>query len=234
MKFKIKKYSKNSIQLASRSLLNGSTIILPTDTVYGIAALATNKKAVEKIFKVKKRPKSLPLIIFVKSIKDAAKIAKFSPLDMILARKLWPGPLTLILRKKKSKIYNGDKRLSKIGIRIPKNKTVLALLNKIKKPLATTSANLHKEKNTRKIDNLNILVNENIDIVISSSEKMSFKESTLLETSKKEVKIIRSGQINKKIIRKVIKSHGYSHKIKRYIKNRTSNNVSWYGRSGLQ
>ena len=214
MKFKIKKYSKNSIQLASRSLLNGLTIILPTDTVYGIAALAEDEKAIEKIFKIKKRPKSLPLIIFVKSIKDAAKIAKFSPLDMVLAKKLWPGPLTLILKKKKSKIYNGDKRLSKIGIRIPKNNTVLALLNKIKKPLATTSANLHKERNTRKIDNLNILENKNIDIAISSSEKMSFKESTLLETSRKEVKIIRSGQINKKIIRKVIKSHGYSHKIK--------------------
>ena len=214
MKFKIKKYSKNSIQLASRSLLNGLTIILPTDTVYGIAALAEDEKAVEKIFKIKKRPKSLPLIIFVKSIKDAAKIAKFSPLDMVLAKKLWPGPLTLILKKKKSKIYNGDKRLSKIGIRIPKNNTVLALLNKIKKPLATTSANLHKERNTRKIDNLNILENKNIDIAISSSEKMSFKESTLLETSCKEVKIIRSGQINKKILRKVIKSHGYSHKIK--------------------
>ncbi len=214
MRFKIKKYSKNTIQLASRSLLNGSTIILPTDTVYGIAALAGNKKAVEKIFKIKKRPKSLPLIIFVKSIKDAAKIAEFSPLDAVLAKKLWPGPLTLILRKKKSKIYNGDKRLSKIGIRIPKNKTVLALLNKLKKPLATTSANLHKEKNTKKIDNLNILENKNIEIAISANEKMSFKESTLLETSKKEVKIIRSGQINKKIIRKVIESHGYSHKIK--------------------
>ncbi len=214
MKFKIKNYSKNSIQLAARSLQNGSTIILPTDTVYGIAALAENKKAVEKIFKIKKRPKSLPLIIFVRSIKEAHKIAEFSPLDIILAKKLWPGPLTLILKKKKNKIHNGDKRLSKIGIRIPKNKTVLAILNKIKKPLATTSANLHKEKNSRKIDNLSILENENIKIALSSNEKMSFKESTLLETLKKEVKIIRSGQINKKTIRKVIKFHGYSHKIK--------------------
>ena len=214
MKFKIKKYSKNSIQLASRSLLNGSTIIIPTDTVYGIAALAVNKKAVEKIFKIKKRPKSFPLIIFVKSIKEASKIAEFSPLDMDLAKNLWPGPLTLILKKKKSRIYNGDKRLSKIGVRIPKNRTVLALLNKIKKPLATTSANLHKENNTRKINNLNILENKNIKIAISSNDRMSFKESTLLETSKKEVKIIRSGQINKRIIRKVIRSHGYSHKIK--------------------
>ena len=214
MKSKIIKYSKNSIQLASRSLLNGCTIILPTDTVYGIAALAGNKKAVEKVFKIKKRPKSMPLIIFVKSIKDANKIAKFSPLDTTLANELWPGPLTLILKKKKSILYNGDKRLSKIGIRIPKNKVVLNLLNKIKKPLATTSANLHREKNPRKIDRLSILENKNINIAISTNEKMSFKESTLLETSEKEVKIIRSGQINKKIIRKVIRSHGYSHKIK--------------------
>ena len=214
MKSKIKKYSKNSIQLASRSLLNGSTIIVPTDTVYGIAALASNKKAVEKIFLIKKRPKSLPLIIFVKSMRDATKIAEFSPLDIALANELWPGPLTLILKKRKSRIYNGDKRLSKIGIRIPKNKTVLDLLNKIKKPLATTSANLHKEKNARKIDHLNILEDENVNMAILTNEKMSFKESTLLETSEKEVKIIRSGQINKKIIRKVIKSHGYSHKIK--------------------
>ena len=214
MRSKIIKYSKNSIQLASRSLQNGSTIILPTDTVYGIAALAGNKKAVEKIFKIKKRPKSLPLIIFVRSIKDAAKIAEFSSLDVKLAKKFWPGPLTLILKKKKMKIYNGDKRLSKIGIRIPKNKTVLNILSKIKKPLATTSANLHKEKNDKKINNLRILENKNINIAITSNEKMSFKESTLLETSEKEVKIIRSGQINKKIIRKVIKSHGYSHKIK--------------------
>ena len=214
MKSKIQKYSKNSIQLASRSLLNGFTIILPTDTVYGIAVIAEKKKAVEKIFKIKKRPKSLPLIIFVKSITDAKKIAEFSSLDIDLAKKFWPGPLTLILKKKKMKIYNGDKRLSRIGIRIPKNNVVLNLLNRVKKPLATTSANLHQEKNARKIDNLKILKNKNVNIAITSNEKMSFQESTLLETSEKEVKIIRAGQINKKTIRKVIKSHGYSHKIK--------------------
>ena len=214
MKSKIQKYSKNSIQLASISLLNGFTIILPTDTVYGIAAIAEKKKAVEKIFKIKKRPKSLPLIIFVKSIADAKKIAEFSSLDIDLAKKFWPGPLTLILKKKKMKIYNGDKRLSRIGIRIPKNNVTLNLLNRVKKPLATTSANLHQEKNARKIDNLKILKNKNVNIAITSNEKMSFQESTLLETSEKEVKIIRAGQINKKTIRKVIKSHGYSHKIK--------------------
>ena len=160
------------------------------------------------------RPKTMPLIIFVRSLEEAKKIAEFNELDIILAKKFWPGPLTLILNKKKKKIYNGDKRLSKIGIRIPRNKAMLSLLNNIKKPLATTSANLHKEKNGRSIKNLKILLSKDLKTAIFSNEKMTFKESTLVATYDNEVKILRYGQLNKSQIRKVIKSHGYSHKIK--------------------
>ena len=211
---KIKKSSNDTIQLASRSLQNGEIIVMPTDTVYGLAALAENESAVKKIFKIKNRPKSMPLIIFVRSLEEAKKIAKFNELDIILARNFWPGPLTLILNKRKKKIYNGDKRLSKIGIRIPRNKAMLSLLNNIKKPLATTSANLHKEKNERSIKNLKILLSKELKTAIFSNEKMTFKESTLVATSTNEVRILRHGQLNKSQIRKVIKSHGYSHKIK--------------------
>jgi L-threonylcarbamoyladenylate synthase len=156
----------------------------------------------------------MPLIIFVRSLEEAKKIAKFNELDIILAKNFWPGPLTLILDKKQKKIYNGDRRLSKIGIRIPKNKATLRLLNYIKKPLATTSANLHKEKNEKNIKKLKVLSNKYIKTAIFSKEKMAFKESTLIATSSNEVKILRLGQVNKSQLRKVIKSHGYSHQIK--------------------
>ena len=211
---KIKKSSNDNIQLVSRSLQNGEVIVMPTDTVYGLAALAEDESAVKKIFKIKNRPKTMPLIIFVQSLEEAKKIAKFNELDIILAKNFWPGPLTLILNKRKKKIYNGDKRLSKIGIRIPRNKAMLSLLNNIKKPLATTSANLHKEKNERGIKNLKILLSKDLKTAIFSNEKMTFKESTLVATYANEVKILRHGQLNKSQIRKVIKSHGYSHKIK--------------------
>ena len=211
---KIKKSSIDTIQLASRSLQNGEVIVMPTDTVYGLAALAEDESAVKKIFKIKNRPKTMPLIIFVRSLEEAKKIAEFNELDIILAKNFWPGPLTLILNKKKKKIFNGDKRLSKIGIRIPRNKAMLSLLNNIKKPLATTSANLHKEKNERSIKNLKILLSKDLKTAIFSNEKMTFKESTLVATYANEVKILRNGQLNKSQIRKVIKSHGYSHKIK--------------------
>jgi L-threonylcarbamoyladenylate synthase len=211
---KIKKSSNDTIQLAGRSLQNGEVIVMPTYTVYSLAALAENESAVKKIFKIKNRPKTMPLIIFVRSLEEAKKIAEFNELDIILAKNFWPGPLTLILNKKKKKIYNGDKRLSKIGIRIPRNKAMLSLLNNIKKPLATTSANLHKEKNERSIKNLKILLSKDLKTAIFSNEKMTFKESTLVATYANEVKILRHGQLNKSQIRKVIKSHGYSHKIK--------------------
>ena len=211
---KIKKSSDDTIQLASRSLQNGEVIVMPTDTVYGLAALAEDESAVKKIFKIKNRPKTMPLIIFVRSLEEAKKIAEFNELDIILAKNFWPGPLTLILNKRKKKIYNGDKRLSKIGIRIPRNKAMLSLLNNIKKPLATTSANLHKEKNERSIKNLKILLSKDLKTAIFSNEKMTFKESTLVATYANEVRILRRGQLNKSQIRKVIKSYGYSHKIK--------------------
>ena len=99
---KIKKSSNDTIQLASRSLQNGEVIVMPTDTVYGLAALAEDESAVKKIFKIKNRPKTMPLIIFVRSLEEAKKIAEFNELDIILAKNFWPGPLTLILNKKKS------------------------------------------------------------------------------------------------------------------------------------
>ena len=213
MKSKIKKYTKDIIQSACRCLENGESIIIPTDTVYGIAANATNEVAVNNIFKIKKRPRSMPLIIFVRSISEAEKIAEFSILDRFLAYQFWPGPVTLILKKKKYKIYNGDKRLSKIGIRIPRNEVVSEILKKIKKPLATTSANLHKEKNIKEISKLNILLDDKIPLGIYSKEKMSFEESTLIQTSSKKVEILRKGQIKINEIKKLLKKNGFTQKL---------------------
>ena len=112
MKSKIIKLKPNNIKIIARSLLAGKTIVIPTDTVYGIAANAKSLHGVENIFKIKKRPKKFPLILFTDSITEAKKLAIFSPFEEYLASKYWPGPLTLVLRKKVSNIYNGDKRLS--------------------------------------------------------------------------------------------------------------------------
>ena len=204
---KVIKANINSIKLAARSLLNGKTIIIPTDTVYGIAADATSEIGVENIFKIKKRPKTYPLILFVRSINEAKKYAHLNDVEECLATHYWPGPLTLILRKKNRNIYNGDKRLSKIGIRIPKNKDVMNLLKIINKPLATTSANIHKEKNSNNIKQLSLLDSDDVTYAISSRYRMSFAESTLVEVSKNKISLLRKGYISKKSIESNLKKN---------------------------
>ena len=199
MKSKIINLNSNNIKIITRSLLIGKTIVIPTDTVYGIAADAKSFQGVENIFKIKKRPKRFPLILFTHSIAEAKKLAIFSPFEEYLASKYWPGPLTLILKKKGKKFYNGDKRLSKVGIRIPKNKDVIKILEYIQKPLATTSANIHGEINIKSLNQLGIIKSKDVAYAIEKKGKMSFKESTLVETKNNQINIIREGSLSKKL-----------------------------------
>ena len=124
-----------------------------------------------------------------------------------MATHYWPGPLTLILRKKNRNIYNGDKRLSKIGIRIPKNKDVMNLLKVVNKPLATTSANIHQEKNSNNINDLSLLHSDDVTHAISSRYRMSFSESTLVEVNKDKINLLRRGSISKNSIENNLKKN---------------------------
>ena len=112
---------------------NGGVVICPTDTVYGFLADATNKKAVDKIFKIKKRPKLKPLPIFVKDIKMAKELAEINKEQEKILKKYWPGKYTFILKRKPNiKLYGVHKNT--IAIRIPKYKFLNNLLKKINKP----------------------------------------------------------------------------------------------------
>jgi len=133
-----------------QELKKGKVIICPTDTVYGLIADATNKKAVEKIFKIKKRPKSKSLPIFVKDFKMAKKLAEIDKNQEKFLKKAWPGKTTAVLKLKienslkiencKLKIYGIGKNT--VALRIPDYKLINALLKKLNHPLAETSANI--------------------------------------------------------------------------------------------
>lgn len=136
------------------TLKKGGVVICPTDTVYGFLADATNKKAVDKIFKIKKRPKLKPLPIFVKDIKMAKELAEISKEQEKILRKYWPGKYTFVLktRLRQIKLYGVNKKT--IAIRIPKYKFLNNLLKKIDKPLVQTSVNISGEPPLIKIDDI--------------------------------------------------------------------------------
>ena len=109
------------IKEAVNKILEGEIVFIPTDTVYGIAASPYNNKAIKKIFSIKKRSANNSLILLCSNYKMAKKYAIFNKTANNLKKKFWPGPLTLIL-KKKSSLKISKKWISKnnsIGIRIP-------------------------------------------------------------------------------------------------------------------
>ena len=206
MNHKIIKYSRNSIRLLKQSLEDGNIIAVPTDTVYGLIADAYNEKAVNKIFKTKLRPKKLPLIIFVSSIEEAKKIGHFSKYDELLAKAFWPGDLTLIVKRKSNKIFYGHKSSTTVGIRIPNHKALLNLLIETKKPLASTSANSHKEKAPKNIKELDIISNKEITYALVSNHKIAGSESTIVSLINDKINILRSGRISISMIEAQIKN----------------------------
>lgn len=131
----------------------GKVVICPTDTVYGLLADATNEKAVRKLLKIKKRRTQKPIPIFVKDLKMAKKLAYINKNQEKFLKKVWPGKVTVVLRRRKDcklpKILFGNKKT--IGLRIPKYKIINQLLLIINLPLTGTSANISGKPASTKI-----------------------------------------------------------------------------------
>jgi L-threonylcarbamoyladenylate synthase len=132
----------NDISQAASLLKQGEVIGIPTETVYGLAANALNPTAVAKVFEVKNRPTFDPLIVHIHSLSEVEKYAHDIPaLAIQLAQKFWPGPLTLLLPKKKSIPDLVTSGLNSVALRCPDHLITLALLRQLDFPMAAPSAN---------------------------------------------------------------------------------------------
>lgn len=134
---------KPDLKKTAQAIKGGKVVICPTDTVYGLLCDAVNKKAVDKLFKIKKRPKEKQIPIFVKDIRMAKKLAKISKEQEKFLKTVWPGKTTVVLRKKNQK--------GTIGLRIPKHKFVLDLMRRLGRSLTGTSANISGRPASTKI-----------------------------------------------------------------------------------
>lgn len=131
--------------LKALSLLqNGDVIGLPTETVYGLAGDATNRHAIAKIYALKGRPSFNPLIIHSHSLDQLKDIVEFDETAIILAEHFWPGPVTLVLKRKENCPIDllASAGMDTLAVRIPKHPIALELLQQFGKPLAAPSANL--------------------------------------------------------------------------------------------
>jgi L-threonylcarbamoyladenylate synthase len=173
-------------------LRSGGIVAFPTDTVYGIAAMPFNKKAVRKLYKIKKRENKKPIALLVSSKKLAGKFAvSIPPKAKKLMTKCWPGPLTLIFRKRRSIPDFLTSDLPTIGIRMPDNKVALKLIKKAGGALAVTSANISGNKPAVSADQLKKL--KGIDLIIDGGKCKIGMPSSVVFVDKGKLEIIRKG-----------------------------------------
>lgn len=191
---KIINVNRINIKEIADLLKKGSVIICPTDTVYGLIADATNKKAVEKIFKIKKRPKQKPIPVFIKDLKMAKKIVKINKKQEKFLKSAWPGDVTVVLKPKIKMPKGIGKPGEEIGLRIPDYKIINRLSRLVGVPLTGTSANISGNPSSVKIKEVISQFKEQKflpDLVIDAGNLPANKPSTIIDLTVEPPKVIR-------------------------------------------
>lgn len=185
------------VALAADILRRGGLVALPTETVYGLGADATNGSAVARIYEAKGRPRFNPLIVHVPTLEVAVRLGTFSQDALTLARRFWPGPLTLVVPLATGHGVSGLALAGHetIGIRIPAHPAALALLTATDRPIAAPSANLSGHVSPTRAEHVLADLDGRIDAVIDGGAAQVGLESTIIACLPGGITLLRPGGI---------------------------------------
>jgi L-threonylcarbamoyladenylate synthase len=196
---------KAAIAEAAAIIRRGGLVGFPTETVYGLGADATNGAAVAGIFAAKGRPSWNPLIVHVGDVADARQYATTWPDTAdLLARKFWPGPLTLVLPKAKEIPDEVTAGLPTVGLRVPAHPVALALIGAAGRPIAAPSAN--KSMRLSPTDGVHVAaaLGDAADLILDAGPASVGIESTVVDLSGAVPTILRPGMISLDVLRGVL------------------------------
>ncbi|MFL2877941.1 MAG: L-threonylcarbamoyladenylate synthase [Candidatus Pelagibacter sp.] len=199
-------FNKKILNKTVKVLNKEDVVGLPTETVYGLAGNAYSKKAITKIFRLKKRPKFNPLIIHYFNIKQIFKDVEINNNFIKLYKKLCPGPITFILKKKKDSNINhfACAKLETVAIRFPNHKVARSILKNINYPLAMPSANISSNVSPVCAKDVYEEFKKKVKLVVDGGRSKIGIESSVIDLTDKP-KILRPGLINSSIIEKILK-----------------------------
>lgn len=199
-------FFEKDLSKAVKLIQNGEIVAFPTDTVYGLGADARNEEAVEKIFAAKGRPADRALTVLIAEREDLIKYTEEVPKEaVLLADKFWPGPLTIVLKKKDLFAPSVTAKLNTIGLRMPNHPLALRFIKKCGVPLAAPSANSSGHLSPTTADHVLKDLDGRISAIIDGGETPFGIESTVLDLSNPETPILfRPGGITRNQIEKVI------------------------------
>ncbi len=188
-------------------LQKGGVIAFPTDTVYGLGADAFNAVAVERIYQIKNRPKHRQLPLLIADVEQLITLADPIPeIAWFLAKRFWPGGLTLVLLKTNSlPVYLASGPT--IAVRLPDHPICLAIIQQLGNPIIGTSANISGQPATLTAEEVRQQLGGKIDFVINGGKCPGSKESTVVDATHEPLKILRQGIIPSHEIDKVYKEY---------------------------
>lgn len=187
---------EEDIKKAALAAKEGQPVVFPTDTVYGVGTNAFLPKAALEIFQVKDRPISKPLILLIADPEDAGPyVLEINELARELIDEYWPGPLTLILKKSDKVLPEVTAGGDTVGIRCPDHPVARMLIRLVGVALATTSANLAGQASPKSADEAKANLWGRVSYIIDGGNVKLGVESTVLDLSSDEPKLVREGYI---------------------------------------
>jgi L-threonylcarbamoyladenylate synthase len=198
--------SSDAIPRALEVLRLGGLVAFPTDTVYGIGALAFNDKAVQSIYTAKDRPLEKAIPILIGEMHDLDQVAMEIPrMAYLLALRFWPGPLTILLAKKPG-LPESVSATSTVGVRVPDDEIARALL-RAAGPLAVTSANLSGRASPTTAEEVFAQLGGRIELIMDGGKTPGGVPSTLVDCARDELRILRDGPITQKELLSALETH---------------------------
>lgn len=198
MQTRVLPFSDDAITEAARLILAGEPVAVPTETVYGLAADATNAEAVARIYEAKGRPSFNPLIVHVSDFNEARQVADFGPLSTELAETHWPGPLTIVAPLKANSPIASlvTAGLPTIGVRVPGHRAIQALLQAVGHPLAAPSANASGSISPTRAEHVERSLGGRIPLILDDGACPRGIESTIVAETGGELRLLRRGPLD--------------------------------------
>ncbi len=186
--------SESEIARAATLLRAGKLVAFPTETVYGLGANAFDAPAVARIFEVKGRPATSPIIVHVSNTEMALSVvAEWSEAAQALTQKFWPGPLTLVLKKQPAVPPIVTAGLDTVGVRMPSHAVALALIETAQLPIAAPSANRFTQLSPTSAEHVRQGLGGRVDYILDGGECTVGIESTVLSLAGERPLLLRPG-----------------------------------------
>ncbi len=183
-----------AIRKAAEIIRKGGLVAFPTETVYGLGANALDEEAVAKIFAIKKRPASDPIIVHISDLDQLDEIVTKVPMIANrLAKRFWPGPLTLIMGRNPNVPANVSAGLPSVAVRMPSNPIALALIREAGVPVAAPSANIFSRPSSTRARHIIEDFSDSVDLIIDGGDSIIGVESTVLDLTVSPPVILRPG-----------------------------------------